>query len=671
MVPDGLWLHAALVAAGGVVPAGAQAGPAPQVVATLDGDEARLTIEGIPLGDAGVARWEVRLRGRTVTLQRKVTLRRAMPEPEATLVLEPPQGGAAQRLLLLDGAAYPATTGLAETRGRLRGASVGAVDLDRRGFLVTARSDQATSAAVAVADGRARLTLGSALSPGVGSGVEGVTTLQFGPQTHLQGAWSTFDPGLDARLLAAGYYGNVVGSACCGPLLRASMGSYRDTAWARDLAYATRGYVHVLPDLGALRGTIQAFLDRTDARGTVPEALTGAGEGIRRGGWDSQPDLIHAVYAYVSSSGDTAFFNRNRPALTRIADWLRASDTDGDAIPDRTDAPYGYYDTVANGVRHTYAIASFYAAYNEMAELEAAAGRAATADGYRAEAVRLREAFNRPVAEGGFWRADQAYPVAWFTAGGDEIAGLETFGVLAALGSGLIPPGPRRDALADYLHDHLTEFVDGAPFGERLMLGGYAPQLRRDVIPAVPAWMLDASAPWIAGLDVPLRARLGRREDAAFLLERYLAAYDAASFPLPEFAAGDGARYGAGRTPDAGRSWDNAAWFAIVYGGHYGFAPTPGALRIAPAPLRAIPNDAVTGYRFQKARLTLTLAVDSYTVRADAPCALVLAPMGADMAISVDDGPPVPLAAIQAQAGRTYTVRSLAGNAPTAIDHTP
>ena len=388
--------------------------------------------------------------------------------------------------------------------------------------------------------------------------------------------------------------------------------------------------------------------------------------GYYRGAWDSQPDLIHAVYAYVSSSGDSAFYSRNRPTLARIAAWLHASDTDDDGLPDRTDTPYGYYDTVTNGVRHTYAIASFYAAYGELAELEDATGGKGAAVAYRAAATRLRAAFDRPVAAGGFWHADQVYPVAWFTAAGHEVAGFETFGVLAALRSGLIPAGPRRAALATYLHDHRAEFVDGAPFGERLMLGGYPPELRRDVVPPELAWMLDASAPWIVGLDVPVRARLGQREDAAFILERFLAAYTAAPLPLPEFAAGAQARYGAGRSPDAGRSWDNAAWFTIVYGGHYGLTPTPAALRVGPAPLRAIPGDTLTGYRYGKARLVLTLGEDSYTVRADAPCALVLLPMSADTALTVDGGPPVPELAIQVQAGRTYTVRSLTGHLPTA-----
>jgi hypothetical protein len=187
--------------------------------------------------------------------------------------------------------------------------------------------------------------------------------------------------------------------------------------------------------------------------------------------------------------------------------------------------------------------------------------------------------------------------------------------------------------------------------------------------------MLDASAPWIAGLDVPVRARLGQREGALTILASYLAAYDAAPVPLPEFAAGPGARHGAGRSDDAGRSWDNAAWFAIVYEGHYGLLPTPAALRIRPAPLRAIPGDTLAGYRYGKARVTLTLAEDTYTVRVDQPCALILLPMGADTRVALDDGAPAPSISIQARPGQTYTIRSggAAGEAartPTALPPT-
>ncbi len=662
----GLFLREELLTADGSFGATtAPAGAAPRASVLAERGEVRLVVAGIELGDAGVARWEIVLRGRVVEVRRAVTLRRAARNPEVALVMESP-GAAGGRLLLLDGAAHRARDGLSERRERLRGATVGALDLAPEGFLFTARSHEATSATVAARAGGARLALGRAIAGGAGSGAESTTTLLFGPATHLQGPRSDFAPALDARLLATGYYGNVFASACCGPLLRASMTSYDDAAWVRDLAYATQGYRHVLDDLEPLRNTIQAFLDRTDAAGTVPELLTGGGDGIRRGAWDSQPDLIHAVYAYVASSGDVAFARRNRATLARIAGWLRAGDTDGDGIPDRTDVPYGYYDTVANGVRHTYAIASFYAAYRELAELEELAGDGTGATAYRADAERLRAAFDRPVEAGGFWLAGQPYPVAWFTAEGRVVNGFETFGVLAAIHGGLIPPGPRLDALAAFLRDHRDAFVDGAPFGERLMLGGYEPEFLRDVVPAELGWMLDASAPWIAGLDVPVRARLGQREDAAFMLERYLAAYAAAPWPLPEYAAGSGARYGAGQTPDAGRSWDNAAWFTIVYEGHYGLTPTPAALRVAPAPLRALPDDTLAGYRYGKARLTLTLGDGAYAIRADAPCPLVLLPMGADAAVSLDGAPPAPAVAIQAQPGRTYTVRSLPSGAATA-----
>jgi hypothetical protein len=159
--------------------------------------------------------------------------------------------------------------------------------------------------------------------------------------------------------------------------------------------------------------------------------------------------------------------------------------------------------------------------------------------------------------------------------------------------------------------------IDGAPFGEQLMLGGYDPQLRREVVPLLELWMLDASAPWIAGLDVPVRARAGYVDDANAILAHYLAAYDTGSSPMPEFAAGSNACYGAGRTPDAGRSWDSAAWFAIVYSGYYELEPTPSALRIRPTPLRAIPSDAVSGYRYGGSRVTLALDEGGYSVLVD------------------------------------------------------
>lgn len=628
------------------------------VSAVRDGDELRILVGAMQLGDAGEARWVVNTRGTIVKVSREVTVARAARGAQAGLVLElPPPPGQAKRLAILDGSAYPAEEGLAEQRGKAAVATtLGAVDLEPGGMALSVRSGEAASPALAVGGGITRLGLGIPLASGP-SGAQGSATVQFAAPTDLQATRSTFSPAMDAQLLAAGYFGNVVASSCCGPLLRASMTSYTTTVWVRDLAYAARGYGHVLEDLGPLRNSVQAFIDRTDDLGTVPEFITLDGTGVRRGAWDSQPDLIHAAYAYIAQSGDRAFAERNRAALRKIGTWLRASDTDGDGLPDRGDAPHGYFDSVTNGVRHTYAIASFYRAYLELAELEEFGGR----DGgvYREAAARLQDGFNRPVAEGGFWPPDRPYPVAWFEADGAPVAGLETFGVFAAIESGLIPPGRRLDALLRYIHDHREAFADGAPFGERLMLGGYEPHLLREVIPAVEPWMLDASAPWIAGLDVPVRARAGQLDDANRMLDRYLAAYDAHPIPLPEFAAGPGARYGAGQTPDAGRSWDNAAWFMIVYGGHYGLEPTPGSLRIRPAPLRPIPGDMVAGYRYGKARITLTLGEGGYSVQADQPCALTLLPPGGAGALSLDGGAAVPQATVRAEPGHIYVVRGV------------
>jgi hypothetical protein len=70
-------------------------------------------------------------------------------------------------------------------------------------------------------------------------------------------------------------------------------------------------------------------------------------------------------------------------------------DSDNDGLPDRDIFPYGYFDSVENGVMHTYAIASFYAAYREMAELLDLIEE----DGshYRSYAEQMRLAYNRPL----------------------------------------------------------------------------------------------------------------------------------------------------------------------------------------------------------------------------------------------------------------------------------
>ncbi len=448
---------------------------------------------------------------------------------------------------------------------------------------------------------------------------------------------ASFDPELETLLLENGYSLNIIGGGGR-RVLRASQRNYTHTTWSRDLDYAMRGYSFALHDMSVLRENLELFLDTASAEGVVAESYDVVlGQGVNRESWDSMPNAIHAAYIYVAKTGDVEWARARIATLERIAGWIERLDTDGDGLPDRDIFPYGYYDTVQNGVMHTYALAKFYAAFKQMAALERVVG----GDGghYDTLAARLRAGFHLGTAAGGYWRADQAWPIAWRKTDGRIYPLLETFGVFEALESGLIGPedGWRYRNLQAALHDVLPSLIAG-PAPSKLAVGGYPTTVRRDIVPAANDWMLDASAPWIVGLHAPAVAQAGYPEDAAAVLDAYSRMARATTPPSLEFAAGVGSRYGTGESGDRGRTWDNAGWFMAVYGGHYGLRMTPEALVVAPDPFRNHPGDRVENLLYQGAHVTLDLdtATRSYRLSSDAAVRLRLGPVGDGTTVVVD-----------------------------------
>jgi hypothetical protein len=131
--------------------------------------------------------------------------------------------------------------------------------------------------------------------------------------------------------------------------------------------------------------------------------------------------------------------------------------------------------------------------------------------------------------------------------------------------------------------------------------------------------------------------------------------------PVLEFIAGDTARYGPGESGDRGRTWDSAAWFLAIYGGHYGLQPTPARLIVAPRPFRTIPGDGITGFSYQGARIDLLLdaARARYIIRSDQPVIVELRPLVAGGQVRVDDGPARPSVTRILAPARDYVVASV------------
>ncbi len=448
---------------------------------------------------------------------------------------------------------------------------------------------------------------------------------------ELGDAVAQYDPPVEAALLQNGYHTNVITIGGRRGLQPSPFEPTRHT-WVRDLDYASSGYGYVLGDMSVLRENIELFLDDVEPNGIVPDVYNAqSGYGLNQA-WDSMPNLIQAIYTYVAKTGDRDFYRIHRQRCQWIGGWIVQLDTDGDGLPDRDVFPYGYYNSIRNSVRHTYALAKFYAAFNQLAELEQAIGEDGSAWAQRADG--LRAAFHRPADEGGYWMGDLAWPAAWRNPGEAPSRTLETFGVFEALRSGLIVPTDERyPELMTALNARLPDLMIG-PFPMRLALNGYPPGLLRDVVRE--PWKIDASAPWIIGLAAPAYAHAGNVEAANTVLQAYTAAAAANEYLVPQLVAVDGS----GREGRGG-AWGSSAWFMAVYGGHYGLTMTPEALIVQPYPFRTIPDDGVRNFSYQGAVLQLMLDVanQTYRLRTDRATIAILRPIGQATQLQVNDGP--------------------------------
>lgn len=473
-------------------------------------------------------------------------------------------------------------------------------------------------------------------------------------QRTLPNASARFDRESESLLLKA-YSDNIIG-----PVgqrgLRTNAQSTDGSLWIRDVDYTISGYGYSLADLTVFRETLEIFLKRVDPDGEVAETIvTSQSSKVNSGAWDSMPNLIHGVYVYVSKTGDRKFYQQQRDTLQRVGDWIAVLDSDGDGLPEHNERfVYGYYNSVSNSVRHTYALAKFYRAYKELAELERSIG--GTGQVWDERAARLRAAFH--ASDSPYW-GQNPWPIAWLRPDGTPVETLETFGVFEAIDSGLIGPqdGERYTRLIRALHQEFEQLSsNGAPM--RLALGGYPQDVLRTT-PRVPAWMLDVSASWIVGRAAPVYAAAGYPEDARKLMELY--SQRAREGTVHQFVAGAGAAFGPGKSRETNLPWDSSAWFLAVYSGHYGVRYTPNALVVAPSPFSALPNDGIETLSYQGAVINLSIDKEAatYRVRVDRPTAVQLYPMAGYSALSLNNGDPQAMAELILEPNRSYLIQSL------------
>lgn len=134
---------------------------------------------------------------------------------------------------------------------------------------------------------------------------------------------------------------------------------------------------------------------------------------------DSQPDYVINVSEQFDLSGDTAWLRAHKESCERALDWLLARDSNGNGLvkmmndSETQKKSSDWIDVVWASWENALVNAELYEAMTLWSDREKILGDPERAARYRAAAEKLREAFRRPISQGGFWNPDRGWFVYW------------------------------------------------------------------------------------------------------------------------------------------------------------------------------------------------------------------------------------------------------------------
>ena len=124
---------------------------------------------------------------------------------------------------------------------------------------------------------------------------------------------------------------------------------------------------------------------------------------------DSQPSWVINVAELFDQTADLEWLRRQKGACEAVLEYLLRRDSDGDGLVEmengfaREGRASDWLDVVWASHENALVNAQMYWALGRWAECEDLLGDAAQSQRYRAAAAKLKESYNRPTADGGFW----------------------------------------------------------------------------------------------------------------------------------------------------------------------------------------------------------------------------------------------------------------------------
>lgn len=175
---------------------------------------------------------------------------------------------------------------------------------------------------------------------------------------------------------------------------------------------------------------------------------------------DSQTGYVMNVSELFALTGDIPWIRSHKESCERALDWLIRRDSNGNgifemmnnSISDETASDWT--DIVWASFENAFVNAQMYASLIHWAEIERVLGDEKRASHYIAVADRLKEAYNKPVAEGGFWDPEKKLYIYWRDKDG-SIHGDNLFTPVnfAAIGYGLCDDKVRTSQILAQIED--------------------------------------------------------------------------------------------------------------------------------------------------------------------------------------------------------------------------
>jgi len=134
---------------------------------------------------------------------------------------------------------------------------------------------------------------------------------------------------------------------------------------------------------------------------------------------DSQTGYVINTSDLFNLNGDLKWLSAHQQSCEKALGWLIRRDSNHNGIFEmknkniREQTSSDWLDIVWASFENAFVNAQMYAALQKWAMCEKALGNLRSAEYYKKIASRLKAAFNKPVAEGGFWDADKEQYIYW------------------------------------------------------------------------------------------------------------------------------------------------------------------------------------------------------------------------------------------------------------------